>query len=185
MRIWKYLLLLFKASKRTNYSIEALTLLSQYHVILPDSLAEQLKWSRFVNAHGIVGHNISCDLHMEHLNRETKTSIKSLGANKSQKAIIRTGKAVGVLIDSLAKFDEDNKITSDSGKHAPASAKKDLMKILKQLCTSRVFEIVPGRTHKSFRTLKTNLIKTIKQDELRDWILDHYYPIQFESNFTV
>ena len=107
MRIWKYLLLLFKASKRKkNYSIEALTLLSQYHVILPPRLAEQLKWSRFVNVHGTVGHNISCDLHMKHLNREIKTAIKCLGANKSQKAIIRTGKAIGVLSDCLGEFDE-------------------------------------------------------------------------------
>lgn len=185
MRVWKYLLLLFKASKRTNYSIEALTLLSLYYVILPHGLAEQLKWSRFVNVHGTVGHNVSCDLHMEHLNRETKTSIKSLGANKSKKAIIRTGKAIGVLSDSLAKFDKDNNIDPDSGTHAAASAKKDLMKIVKQLCTSRVFEIAPGRKHKSFRTLKTNLIRTIKEDELKEWILDHYYPIQFESTFTV
>lgn len=125
MRVWKYLLLLFKASKRTNYSIEALTFLAQYYVILPQSLAEQLKWSRFVNVHGTVGHNISCDLHVEHLNRETKTAIKCRGANKSQKAIIRTGKAVGVLTDTVAKFDDDNKITPESGKHAAASAKKD------------------------------------------------------------
>ena len=75
MIVWKYLLLLFKASKRTNYAIEALTLLAQYYLILPPRLAEQLKWSRFVNVHGIPGHNISCDLHMEHLNREVKTAI--------------------------------------------------------------------------------------------------------------
>ena len=78
-----------------------------------------------------------------------------------------------------------NEIISDHGTHAVASAKKDLMKILKQLRTSRVFMMMPGRKHKSFRTLKTNLIKTIKQDELKEWILDHYYPVQFESNFTV
>ena len=43
LRVWKYLLLLFKASRRTNYSIEALTLLSQYYLVLPPRLAEQLK----------------------------------------------------------------------------------------------------------------------------------------------
>ena len=67
MSLWKYLLLLFKASGRKNYAIEALTLLSQYSIILPPNLAEQLKWSRFVNMHGRPGHNISCDLHMEYL----------------------------------------------------------------------------------------------------------------------
>ena len=81
---WKYLLLLFKASGRKNYAIEALTLLSQYHLLFPPYLAEQLKWSRFVNVHGFPGHNISRDLHMEHLNRLVKTAINGLGANKSQ-----------------------------------------------------------------------------------------------------
>ena len=184
MRIWKYLLLLFKASKRTNYSIEALTLLSQYHLILPHRLAEQLKWSRFVNIHGTVGHNISCDLHMEHLNREVKTAIKSLGANKSKKAIIRTGKAIGVLSKMLSKYDQEKNITLDNGKHTAASAKKDLTKIMKQLRTSRVFEFIPERRHKSFKKLKRNLIKAIKEGELKEWILDHYYPIEFESNIT-
>ena len=103
-----YLLLLFKASGRTNYSIEALTLLSHYYLILPPRLAEQLKWSRFVNTHGLPGHNISCDLHMEHLNREAKTAIQGLGAKKFKKTILHTGKAIGILTNKLAKFNRDN-----------------------------------------------------------------------------
>lgn len=183
--VWKFLLLLFKASKRTNYAIEALTLLAQYYLILPPRLAEQLKWSRFVNMHGLPGRNISCDLHMEHLNREVKTAIKGLGANKSQKAVLRTGKAIGVLTDNLTNFDEDNSISMDRGTHAVRSAKKDLAKIQKQLTSSQVFTLIPGRQHKSFKNLKTNMIRTLKKQEVTDWILDHYYPIQFESNFTV
>ena len=35
------------SSKQKNYAIEALTLLAQYHMLLPQRLAEQLKWSRF------------------------------------------------------------------------------------------------------------------------------------------
>ena len=51
--VWKYLFLLFKASGRRNYSVEAFTLLSQYHLILPERLAEQLKWSRFITHMGM------------------------------------------------------------------------------------------------------------------------------------
>ena len=78
--IWKYMLLLFRATKRKNYAIEAFTLLSQYHTTLPSNLAEQLKWSRFTNVHGLPGHNISCDLHIEHLSKLVKVSIEGLGA---------------------------------------------------------------------------------------------------------
>ena len=38
---------------------------------------------------------MSMDLHMEHMNRLCKTSIEELGANKSNKAIVRVGKTIG------------------------------------------------------------------------------------------
>ena len=85
MDVWKYLFLIFKS----NYSIEAFTLLVQYHFLLPPMLAERLKWERFVNCHAARGKNISMDLHMEHLNGLCKTSIQGLGANKSEKAWAR------------------------------------------------------------------------------------------------
>ena len=98
-------MLLFKANGRKNYAIEALTLLSQYHTILPSYLGEQLKWSCFVNVHGLPGHNISSGLHMEHLNRMVNVSIEGLGVNKSEKAIKRVAKAIGVLAEATSSFD--------------------------------------------------------------------------------
>ena len=103
MSVWKYFFLLFKSTGRKNYALEAFTLLAQYHFILPPALAEQLKWCRFINNHGIPGRNISMDLHMEHLNRSCKTAIEGLGANKSQKAIIRVGKTVGIVDELLIR----------------------------------------------------------------------------------
>jgi hypothetical protein len=70
--MWKYFLLIFRATGHTNYAMEALTLLTHCYATLPPSLAEQAKWSRFINVHGQKGRNISCDLHMEHLNRPVK-----------------------------------------------------------------------------------------------------------------
>ncbi len=101
LRLWKYFLLVFKASGRKNYAMEAFHLLIQYHIVLPPRLAEGVKWSRFVNTRGLPGNNISCDLHMEHMNKLVKTSIKGLGANKAQNSIIRCGKMVGTLESTL------------------------------------------------------------------------------------
>ena len=67
MLAWKYFLLFFKATKHKN----------------------------FVNVHVFPGCNISADLHMEHMNRIVKTTIAGLGANKTDKVIIRAGKSVG------------------------------------------------------------------------------------------
>lgn len=105
---------MFKASGRRNYSIEAFTLLSQYHHILPPMLAEQLKWSWFINTHGSAGHNISCDLHMEHLNKLAKVAVEGLGANKTEKAIQRVGKAIGTMAGMIDTFDTVNGVLLES-----------------------------------------------------------------------
>ena len=174
MRVWKYFLLLFKASGRKNYAIEALTLLSQYYLILPPHLAEQVKWSRFINVHGLPGHNISCDLHMEHLNRVAKIAIAGLGANKSQKAIQRIGKAFGTVSLSLENFDAISNVPAESGAHTTRSSEKDLLKIIKELAKPKVFSTIPGRKHKSFCSMKTNLIRSLSELDLKKWMIDHY-----------
>ena len=41
--------------------------------------------------------NISCDLHMEHLNRACKDAISNLGANTTDTGIESVGKCIGEL----------------------------------------------------------------------------------------
>ena len=43
--------------------------------------------------------NVSCDLHMEHLNQLVKTAIDGLGAYKTENAISRASKAMGVVAE--------------------------------------------------------------------------------------
>ena len=118
LQMWKYFLLLFRATGRTNYATEALTLLLQCNVFLPPNLVEQIKWSRFINVHGQLGRNISCDLHMEHLNRVVRSSIEVMGANKSGKAIVRAGKCVGKFVKVLSAFHKQADIQERSGDHS-------------------------------------------------------------------
>ena len=70
--IWKFMLIVFKASNRTNYSKESAILLAQYYCLFSERKAEQLLYSWFVNTHRRGGCNIPCDLHIEHLNRRLK-----------------------------------------------------------------------------------------------------------------
>lgn len=46
---WKFFLPIFKADRKSNYAIEALTYIAQATILLPPRLQHQLKWSRFVN----------------------------------------------------------------------------------------------------------------------------------------
>ena len=92
LRCWKFLLPIFKNSGRKNYSLEALHFLYQYEFLLPPQQAERLLWSRFVNTHGIIGHNIPGDLYLEHLNRLCKGAVNDKGSNKGEKAFTFVGK---------------------------------------------------------------------------------------------
>lgn len=174
--IWKYLLMLFKASQRKNYAIEALTMLSQYHLTLPPNLAEQVKWSRFVNVHGLPGCNISCDLHMEHINRLVKTAINGLGANKSEKAITRVGRAIGVLASAIHSYDDQLGVPAQSGKHSTKKSQpkilKDLTAVVDQLLECDVFD--QKHRHTAFPNLKANLMQTLDENDFKKWMVRRF-----------
>ncbi len=170
LSMWKYFMLVFRATGHTNYAMEALTLLTQCFVVLPPNLAEQVKWCRFVNVHGKPGRNISCDLHMEHLNRIVKTAIEGLGANKTEKAVVRAGKCVGKFGKILYAYDKQAGVAAVSGKHSKPSHLKDLHEIVKQLLEADVLDTT--QVHKSFSNLQPNLIRRLSQNNLKDWIID-------------
>ena len=79
-------------SSGRNYALESLKFLLQHDLTLSPRQSDELLWSRFIYFHGLPGHNIPNDLHMEHLNRLIKTSLKGLGANKTPKAIFTAGR---------------------------------------------------------------------------------------------
>ena len=172
LSIWKYLMLLFKASGRKKYAIEALTLLSQYFILLPPNLAEQLKWSRCVNSHGLPGHNISCDLCMEHINRLVKIAIKGLGANKSKKAIGRVAKAMGILSEVTKSFDSKVGIASPSEKHSDPKIAQDLKCLTEQLIDCNIINPQNQHTYNSLPNLKKNLIQTLEEENLKSWMVE-------------
>ena len=138
-RCWRYMMLLFKANGRTNYSVEAVHLLLQLQFTLSPRMAAQLKWNRTVNIHGRPGKNVSSDLHMEHLNRECKNAISSMGANITGKSIQKVGRAIKVLSETVHNLDETLGVPQESGYHTTHSSKKDLAKVLRQILDTTYF----------------------------------------------
>lgn len=172
LRCWKYFMPIFKASGRTNYSIEAFLTLYQYHYTLSPRQAHQLKWSRFVNTHGLPGHNIECDLHMEHLNRLCKTAIRDMGANKTQKAIIRASKALSKTSAIVHNFDDTTNTTAISQKHSTTSISRDRDLILQVLNSNSTFKETKGRKHRSSPNLKNSIMTMVKENDVKSWIVD-------------
>lgn len=167
-RCWRYLLPMFYSSGRKNYALESLNLLFQHDYSLSPRQAAELSWSRFVNVHGLPGKNIPNDLHMEHLNRVIKTSLKGLGANKTEKAITTVGEVLGVVGPILDTFDAENNVSHVAGTHRVANINKDMTILLKELKT--VFSKTPGRQHMSFKKTRDPLHhKTV--DEIKEYIM--------------
>ncbi len=169
LRCWRYLMLVFKSSGRKNYSIEAFSLLAQYHFLFTERMRMQLLWSRTVNVHGRPGKNIACDLHNEHLNRECKCSISELGANITDRAIQRVGRSLRSTTSILDNFDTINGIATLSGHHTVRSSGADFDKLIKQLQESSVFCTKPGRRHTNFPKHQSNILRKLSRKKLLKW----------------
>ena len=179
IRCWKFLLLLFKASNRTNYSVEALNLLSQFYILLPPRLAQELAWSRFVNTSGKKGGNIPMDLHMEHLNRSCKTAVAHLGANLTPKAIVRIGKCIRPLTNLGTAFDLSTGVARRSGAHSDADVSADITKVVAELTgKSAVFKSLPGRKHNAFKTFSGSLLDNLNKENLLTWMQGRLYKMR-------
>ena len=169
LRCWRYLLPIFLGSHRTNYTCEVLNMLYQHTYALPPRLSAELLWSRFVNVHGRPGKNIPADLHMEHLNRLAKGAMKNLGANKTEKAISRVGRALGTLGPLLDHFDGENAIIPVSGAHCRASTDKDRNIIVGELVRTKVFTTVTGRKHQTFPHPR-DVLHAKTREEILQWM---------------
>ena len=175
LRCWKFLLLVFKAGSRKNYSIEAFTLLAQYHILFPERMAQQLIWSRCVNTHGKPGHNIPCDLHMEHCNRLCKVAVQALGANIAPKSLTRVGKVSGALLNVLTQYNSSCFVPPPSTAHTGALYEKDLKLILKEITEhTRVFQYTPGRKHDAFKSLKGSLLEKLEWKAMQQWMQEQF-----------
>ena len=108
---------------------------------------------------------------MEHLNKLAKVAVQGLGANKTEKAIQRVGRGVGTMADTMDIFVAVNNVPSVSRAHSKKNSEKNLVS---QLVKSSVFDIWPGRKHKSFPHLKANYIRSLSEKDLKQWMLNHY-----------
>ena len=173
IRCWRYLLIIFHNSNRTNYGMEAILLLYQYLYLLTPQQAEQFTYNRFVNTSGLPGRNISADLHMEHLNRELKSCIATcVHSSKPEKAIVRIGKAIGTLAPVIDQFDKINNVGNHQTRHKSTTMKQDVLQVVSHINKYNILHNIPKRKFPTFPNVKSLLHKKSK-DEILSWIASH------------
>ena len=172
MLIWKFLLLVFRATKRKNYSKEAAILLVQDQ-ILSERKVVQLRYSRFINVHGRPGCNIPADLFMEHLNRQLKSVLVNMGSNIQPESILRAARAIGVVNNICHTFEKEVSGTAISGYHPIPSYKKDLLTIITILTEAKVLQQQQqSRVHSCSKfKYKYCVLDYYNEEETISWLL--------------
>ena len=172
MRIWKFLLLIFKVARRKNYSIEALNLQLQLNYTLFARQAMQLKWSRCINTTNIAGRNIPMDLHLEYLNRRVKGTMRNMGSNMTESSVKLAAECVQVVDSICSNFEEcTSKCAVNSQKHSSPSFQRDFELIVQCLKDQQVY-IHSGcgtRQHASFK-FSNNLLAKYDYKNLILWM---------------
>ena len=174
-RCWRYFLPLFKCSDRTNYSVEAFNLLFEYEYALTPRMKQQMMWERTVNVHGKQGRNVSMDLHMEHINKECKQAMGSLGSNIGEKAVGRIGRSIGEVMKVTQNFDSVNKVREESGHHPRRTVQLDMEKLLAQLQDDDVYGHVRGRKHSKFKKIQANMTRKLLVSTLSKWMKEQVH----------
>lgn len=168
IRYWRFFLLLFKSTRKQNYSVEAARLLIRDCLLSP-RLQAQNRFSRFVNTQGRPGANIPLDLHMEHLNRVVKDTLSHMGSNITDKSIDRAGRSVGVVANVCSSFTKPV-----SGSHKPPSCERDLKAMVKCLDEVNPFACISNRKYSSFSFSKS-LLQKLDRQTLIPWLKQQHY----------
>ncbi|KAK3107416.1 hypothetical protein FSP39_014037, partial [Pinctada imbricata] len=94
---WRVDMVDFWNNNHYKYLILGHRLLSDMNGLLPERLAQEIKWNSTANLSGLPGHNIALDLVNEFLNNEFKTNLKECHGRYTDKQIHRCSKLVGKL----------------------------------------------------------------------------------------
>ena len=130
-------------------------------------------YNRFINVTGLPGRNVAADLHIEHLNKVVRECIEGLGASKTERAIVRAGKAIRITEDILQSFDEQHSVRCASGRHVIASTMNDQSKIVQDLVKWRTFSSISNRKPHSSCPKTKSLLQKKSKDKLAPWMITH------------
>ena len=169
IRYWRFLMPVFKHTGRRNYALEAFKLLSQTMVMSPRQVTE-LKWGRTINTVGRigVGHNIACDLHMEHLNGRVKSMMENLGSNLKPQCIQTVGRTLGIINKLCGRFEDEADASKNKDYHTFPAFKKDLAMIVSQLVSDDVFSESSQQNLQSYK--RSPLFQTFDWKAVTEWL---------------
>ncbi|CAG2230058.1 unnamed protein product [Mytilus edulis] len=155
-------------------------LLLTKHLLSPEMSLRALEGA-FINTKGGPGKNKEADLVQEHCIRNKKDLIRSLGANKTEKAVMRACGAADTCVGVGRTVDGCLGLPKLSVNHTKKSSVKDLEILVKCLKTVDPFTYHKGRNLKSFCNIRKHPDRIINMEEMlnlirkkvRKFFIDH------------
>ena len=172
IRLYKFLLLYFKIDGRTKYAYQSLHLLAQVSVLLPPSLAYELKWNRFVNTKGKVDTNVELDRHLEHLNKYVKADLAQFQGKITEKSVARCSRSYFKMQKIIDHVDEQLGVSKPSGRHSVVSWEDDVKELSEQYFKARIFEYERGRFHTRFPGFPKNYPSLLSILQFKKWVFE-------------
>ena len=120
-----------------------------------------------------------CHLHLEHLNRQLKGSLRNLRSNIDRNCINRAARSIGVVHSIDLEFGKELTIALDSDQHHRPSFTKDVNKVATVLQEIEPFKYVHNRKFKSFKNKKPLLDTMDKDEKIVDWMVEKVAPLIF------
>lgn len=175
MTTWKYLMWLFKASNNlSKYAIEGMYFLTLTKCLLTHQMSERVIWGRMTNKRGKIGANMPNDLEMEHNIKDTKTMITAMGANKTEKSVLRGSMSVTGVSESLSAFDESSNVKPESTAHTKKSSVRDEGIMLTDLRSLKPFNCnPPHEPHPSFTEMCKSIREKLNLIDFFHWLEKH------------
>ena len=153
IRQWRMWLLLFLASRRRNYSVEAANLLANLKADFSKWMAHIATYNRTINSTGIPGHGKPIDQAVEHHNLIIKNALRLSGSNITEHHLKVVSLSAQMLQDCAELYDEQVQSPFRSKRRTRTEVLQDIKQMVLTLRENRVTCKIP---HESSKTTKTS-----------------------------
>ncbi|XP_048249938.1 uncharacterized protein LOC124128741 isoform X2 [Haliotis rufescens] len=142
--------LFYSHSSLSKYMTECLDYILKTEVMMTPRKSLKVRAASFVNPTGRRGHNKASDMQKENQVLVLKDLIRGLGANKTEKSIVKISKVAPVVesvVDNLLLMTDTTNFVS---RHHKRSETEDILEILSVLKNNNPWKVTPGRDLSGF-----------------------------------
>lgn len=156
----------YSHSTLSKYFIECVDYVIKTSHSCSPQVAMRIMDGTFINTKGGLGKNVETDLVKEHSIRSRKELINSLGANKSEQAILRVTSAADTVAVLTGNFSRTIGVEPNLGSHTKSISDEDRDTIREILREQRPFHYESGRKFKSKFSVPWSPFSNVDHDGL-------------------